>query len=231
MGRLAPATVTSMRATPSTASTRLPAPQSPACPRSPEEGFPEWAARTREQAGRRRLLWCALALIASLTLAIFSLTTLAVGALLAALYFGHSARTHFARARIAEIGARTERIVNSQLGLLAQRGWMVGHNIPCRGIGDIDQIAIAPAPSPAFIISTKTNTYTPRDLQQIAAVAREFDRAAGREHATAILVRLTDTRAHVEHGVIVCDVYDLVRVMRSVLAEYRHRPGAALQAA
>jgi hypothetical protein len=193
--------------------------------RQPQSGsFPQRAAESREARGARWLAVCALAVVAAALLALSpepqpQLAPLAViGALLA----GWRARRQFALARRAEIGARSEQLVDAMLEPLRLEEWDIHTNVRWPGNGDIDAVAIAPG-GPTFVIETKTRRYTPEHVWRTARAARLF--TAG----IPILVTVVPRKMRIEDGVNVCGREQLLPFLRRCSADYRRHLTQALR--
>jgi hypothetical protein len=124
---------------------------------SAKRSFPQRAAELREARGTRWLAVCALAVVIAATLALSPepQPQLAPLAVIAALLAGWRARRQFSLAKRAEIGARSEQLVDGVLEPLRTEDWEIRTNVSWPGNGDIDTVAIAPG-GPTFVIETKT---------------------------------------------------------------------------
>jgi hypothetical protein len=115
--------------------------------------------------------------------------------------------------RRSGVGGRSERQVRRALAPLRAEGWRLRHALSWGGRGDIDHVAIAPRTlGVAFVIETKTRTYTADQLAGTAARARwvaSRRRQWGRRGAVPVLcVMRPDGIQRSEHGVLVVSIDD-----------------------
>jgi hypothetical protein len=157
----------------------------------------------------------------------------ALGIVAAALvaYARHCVR----QARRGGVGARSERQVRRALAPLRAEGWRLRHALSWDGRGDIDHVAIAPrAVGLAFVVETKTRTYTADQLAGTASRARwvaSRRRRWGRHGAVPVLcvMRPYGIRRF-EDGVLVVSLDRLTAALRDSVGA-RARPAFLAPAA
>lgn len=80
------------------------------------------------------------------------------------------ARRQLRLGRGYRLGAISEERIGSRLWALEARGWLVSHDIPKEGGGNIDHLVHSPAVT--FVVETKTSTPRRPDLEQARCQAR-----------------------------------------------------------
>jgi Nuclease-related domain len=131
-------------------------------------------------------------------------------------------------ARRSGVGARSEQRVRRALAPLRVEGWRLRHALSWDGRGHIDHVAIAPrAVGLAFVIETKTQTYSPDQLVRTAARARWIAsrrRRWSRRGAVPVLCVMRPHRIQrAERGVLVVSIDRLTTALRQS-AGTRTRP-------
>lgn len=189
-----------------------------------QRSFPERAAELREARGTRWLAVCAIAVVVAATLALSPepQPQLAPLAVIAALLAGWRARRQFSLARRAEIGVRSEQLIDRTLEPLRREDWEIRTNVAWPGNGDIDTVAIAPG-GPTFVIETKTRRYTTEHVRRTARAARLF--TAG----IPVLVTAVPGQLRIEEGVSVCGRERLVTFLRDCRADYHRHLAEAMR--
>jgi hypothetical protein len=140
--------------------------------------------------------------------------------------FGLQARHWTRLAARARVGARSEDQVQRALAPLEAEGWRLRHSLPWQGRGDIDSIAISPTGF-AFVIETKTRTYTPEHLARVRDSAHWLKARRRRWCPNGAPPVLCVVRDHglerVEAAVLVVSVDRLPAALRTA-AGTRQRP-------
>lgn len=139
-----------------------------------------------------------------------------------------SAYRSAALARRSGVGARSEREVRRALAPLRAEGWRLRHALSFEGRGDIDHVAIAPrAVGLAFVIETKTRTYTADQLARAATRARWAASRRRRWSPRGAVLVLCVMRPcgiqRCENGVLVVSIDGLTAALRGGVAT-RTRP-------
>ena len=136
---------------------------------------------------------------------------------------------HWVRlARRSAVGARSERQVRRALAPLRIEGWRLRHALSWPGRGDIDHVAITPRTvGLAFVIETKTRSYSADQLARTAArarwVATRRRRWCRRGAVPVLCVMRPDGTQRPENGVLVVSIDRLTAALRDS-AGTRTRP-------
>ena len=134
----------------------------------------------------------------------------------AAAWAGARARTWFALAERAHIGAIWEARARAALEPLRRKGVELYFNVGWPGKGDIDIVAIAPGRAPRVIVAieVKARRYTNWHLRRTLLAARML--ARGGPHA-AVLVTGARREPTIRMGVYVCSVDQIAQVVLSLV--------------
>ena len=166
------------------------------------------------------------AVLLALLAALGGLLQIAGLSIIAAAALGRRARKWARLAGRASVGARSEDDVQRALAPLKADGWRLRHSLSWQGRGDIDSIAIAPT-GVAFVIETKTRTYTPVHLARVRDSAHWLKARRRRWCPNGALPVLCVVRDHglerVEAAVLVVSVDRLPAALRTA-AGTRQRP-------
>jgi hypothetical protein len=143
---------------------------------------------------------------------------LVVAALAVGVVCGGAAWRERRLARRALIGARSERVVREALRPLQRDGWTARSSVRWPQ-GDVDHVATAPT-GLAFVIETKTSTFSPAHLARTRAAAAWVRRRRRRWAPAGAIPVLCVVRGRswceAVDGVIVVSADRLVGVLRAV---------------
>jgi hypothetical protein len=126
-------------------------------------------------------------------------------------------------ARRWSIGARGELVVARRLRPLERRGWLILHDLPRPGAGNIDHIAAGPRG--LFTIETKLTRHGPAECAQAHAHARWLAQTTGQPVAPILCLVNRNPRAHHQHGVAIIGA----RRLRRHLQHHRGLPAASVR--
>lgn len=120
------------------------------------------------------------------------------------------ARRQLRLGRRFSVGATSEERVGSRLWALEQRGWLVAHDVPKAGGGNVDHLVQSPAVT--FVVETKTSGARERDLEQSRRHARWAAATYGsqREVIAVVCMQRSADRPRLVDGIYVIGARHLV---------------------